>query len=199
MIERTDTTDAQWFPTGSEILYQAPDVAGISQLYRETLEGSAVQITQNTGGRYNDVRLSPDGTYVLYATPGASVSILHTINLATGEDIEIPGGPLGRNYFPEWSPNSQLIVYSANAYHDSYYSQVRTVGRRGENDRIQAISDCFATPITWSPDSEKIAYLSGCNDEGEGTEIWLLRLNHRVPIKVTEGARIVSLQWSPLG
>lgn len=199
ILVRSDTTDAQWFPNGNEILFQAPDSAGGSQLYRMTLEGSERQITRNTGGRYNHVRLSPDGNNVLYTTPGASISILHTINLATGEDVEIPGGSLGRNYYPEWSPSSQLIAYSANAYAElGYLSQVRTVEPRGENDRIQAISNCFATPITWSPNNQKIAYLSGCNGQGEASEIWMLQLNHPVPIRLTEGDSIVSLQWSPL-
>lgn len=199
MIERADTTDAQWFPNGDEILFQASDVQGVSQLYRMSLDGNERQITQNSGGRYNHVRLSPDGSHVLYTTPGASISIVHTINLATGADVEIPGGPLGRNYNPEWSPNSELIAYNANAYAElGYFSQIRTVGRRGENDRIQAISNCFATPITWSPDNEKIAYLSGCSAQGEASELWMLDLNDPIPIKLTESGNIVSLDWAPV-
>jgi len=199
-INQPDATDVQWFPSGTELLFQAPDGAGISQLFRMKTDGSnKVQITRNTGGRFNFVRLSPDGLYVLYSTPGASISIIYTIELSTGKIAEVRGGPLAKNYFPVWSPNSSTIAYSATAFKEvGYFSLIRTSGRQGENDRTRAISSCFATPITWSPDGGKIAYLSGCNNEGVASEVWVLDVTHPLPIKVIDGARITSLQWSPL-
>lgn len=200
MLNAPGATDAQWFPSGTELLFQATDLKGVSQLFRIKTNGTGkVQVTRNTGGRLNNVRLSPDGTYALYTTPGASISIIYSVNLATGNVIEVKGGPLAKNYFPTWSPNSSNIAYSATAFENNgYFSLIRTAGRQGMNEVTRSISDCFATPVTWSPDSRKIAYLSGCKQQGSSTEIWQMDLTHPVPIKLVEGGSISALQWSPL-
>ncbi len=197
-IKQAGATDVQWFPSGIELLFQAADASGISQLYRIQTDGTnKQQITQNTGSRFNDVRLSPDGSHVLYTTPGASISIIYTLEISTGNLFEVKGGPLAKNYFPVWSPDSSTIAYSATAFEDvGYFTQIRTTGRRGENDLTRAISNCFATPVTWSPDGRKIAYLSGCIN-GIASEIWMVDLLHPVPIRLIEGTLVTSLQWSP--
>lgn len=198
-INQPVATDVQWFPSGMELLYQAPDGAGISQLFRIRTDGTGRrQITQNTGGRLNDVRLSPNGIYVLYTSPGASISIIYTLELSTGRVNEVKGGPLAKNYFPVWSPDSSSIAYSATAFENvGYFSQIRLTGRGGENDRTRANSNCFATPITWSPNGRKLAYLSGCKNQGVANEMWLIDVLHPVPIRLIEGVLIRSLQWSP--
>jgi len=197
-IEQAGATDVQWFPNGTELLFQAPDESGVSQLYRIQADGTDKhQITQNTGGRHNDVRLSPNGSYIFYTSPGASISIIYTLDISTGRVFEVGGGPLAKNFFPSWSPDSSRIAYSATAFEDvGYFSLIRTTGRRGENDRTRAISNCYATPVTWSVDGRNIAYLSGCAN-GMVSEIWLIDTKHPVPIQLISGAIITSLQWSP--
>ncbi len=197
-IPQMNTTDVQWFPNNRELLFQGPDAEGISQLYIIDADGvEKRQITRNTGGRYNDVRLSNDGKYVLYTTPGASVSLIFTIELDTGRIFEVKGGPLAKNYYPEWS-NQNTIAYSATAYEDrGYFSQIRTVERTGENDVVRAISNCFSAPLTWSQDGSKVAYLSGCFNQGLPSEIWLTDLFKPVPIRLISGGNITALQWSP--
>ncbi len=198
-IAEPGATDVQWFPSGEELLFQAPDASGFSQLYRIQTDGTGKkQITSNTEGRLNNAQLSPDGTFALYTTPGVSISIIHTVEIETGNVFEIRGGPLAKNYFPIWSPDSMQIAYNATAFEDrGYFSQIRTVGRRGENDTIWALSNCFATPVTWSSDGEKIAYLSGCTEQDFAHEMWSVDLDHPVPIQLIEGVRIMSFTWSP--
>ncbi len=199
-INQPSATDVHWFPSGVELLFQAPDASGISQLFRIRTDGTGKrQITENTAGALNHVRLSPNGSYAFYTTPGVSISIIFTIEISTGNVFEVSGGPLGKNYFPVWSPDSSTIAYSATAYEDiGYFSLIRTTGRQGENDRTRAISDCFATPVTWSPDGRKIAYLSGCNYEGAASEMWVMDVNHPVPIRLIEGVLITALRWSSM-
>ncbi|MFX3672847.1 MAG: LysM peptidoglycan-binding domain-containing protein [Paenisporosarcina sp.] len=198
-IPQPGATDVQWFPSGAELLFQAPDGSGISQLYRIRIDGTRKQqITQNTGGRFNDVRLSPNGSYVLFTTPGVSISIIYTLDISTGNIFEVRGGPLAKNYFPVWSPDSSAIAYSATAFEEvGYFSLIRTTGRRGEKDTTRAISNCYATPVTWSPDGRKIAYLSDCAN-GTASEMWMIDVMHPVPIRLREAALITSLQWSPM-
>ncbi|MCQ6275606.1 LysM peptidoglycan-binding domain-containing protein [Bacillus sp. V3B] len=198
-INERDASDVGWLPNGRELLYQAPDRSGISQLFRIGIDGTGKrQMTQNKGGRLNHVRLSHDGLFALYTTPGVSISIIYTVNLLTGSVYEVRGGPLAKNYFPVWSPDSSAIAYSATAFDDrGYFSMIKHAGRLGENDKTRSISNCFATPVTWSPDGRKIAYLSGCHNAGASREMWVIDVHHPVPIRLVEGAFITSLQWSP--
>ncbi len=199
VIAQPRASDVGWFPSGTELLFQATDASSTSQLFRIQTDGLGKrQLTTNTDGPLHNARLSPDGNFALYTTPGASVSIINTIELSTGRVFEVKGGPLAKNYFPEWSPDSLRIGYSSTAFEDrGYSSQIRTVGSRGESDRIWAISNCFSTPVTWSPDGTKLAYLSGCMELGFAKEMWVVDLRHPVPIQLLEGVNIMSLQWSP--
>jgi TolB protein len=91
----------QYFSNGAELLYEAKDSAGISQLYKININGTnQKQLTHNTEFPLRNVRLSPNGRYVLYTSPGASVSEIYTIELATGTIYKIPGGLEGKNYNP---------------------------------------------------------------------------------------------------
>ncbi|MBY0096119.1 LysM peptidoglycan-binding domain-containing protein [Mesobacillus maritimus] len=198
-IPQSEASDVQWFPDGTELLYQAPDQNGVSQLFRIRIDGNEKkQITQNTGGRHNHVQLTPDGNYVLFTTPGASISLIFTIDLSTGKIFEVRGGSLAKNYFPTWSPNSENLAFSATAFEErGYFSVIKTTGRQGENEQTRAISNCFTTPVTWSPDGNKLAYLSGCKPQGQASEIWMLTLTHPVPIRLVAGGTITELEWSP--
>lgn len=195
-IAQPAATDVQWFPSSTELLFQATDRAGISQLFRIRKDGTGKrQITQNTSTRYNSVRLSPNGAYVLYTTPGASISLIYILEISTGNLVELRGGPLAKNYFSEWSPDSSTITYSGTAFENvGYFSLIRISGWQGENERTRAISSCFATPITWSPDGRNLAFLSGCNNQGSASEMWLINLLHHVPIQLLTGGFITALQ-----
>lgn len=197
-INQTSPSYAQWFPDGTVLLFEGPDNLGISQLFSINIDGTEKrQITNNTGGRHNEVRLSNDGLFVLYTTPGVSVSLIRILEILTGRIFEVAGGPLGKNYNPEWSPNSDRIAYSATIFENStYFSQIRTVGRQGQNDKIWAISSCFVTPVSWAPDNIKIAYLSECMEDGIANEIWVVDITHPVPIRLLNGVKIVNLAWS---
>lgn len=199
IINRPEASYAQWFPNGNELLYEAKDQSNISQLYRNNLDGSnEIQITNNTEGLLSNVRLSPDGKFVLYTTPGVSISEIYTVELATGNIYKIPGGPEAKNYYPTWSPDSNKIAYSSTQFiNGKYYSLIRLTGAKGENDSTLAISSCYSTPVTWSPDSRKISYLSGCRDEYRPVEVWSIDITRLVPINLLSGFSFYNLDWSP--
>lgn len=198
-ISEPSASDAQWFPSGQELLFQGVDPSGNQQLYRIAANGTGRrQITNNTEGPLNEVSLSPDGTFVLYTTPGASISLIRTVELTSGQVYEIQGGEQAKNFYPTWSPNSQMIAFSATAYREGtgYYNQIRVVGKRGDNERILSTSSCFSTPVTWSQDSRTIAYLSGCSEQEFATEMWLVGIQSPNPIILTREPQIVNLSWS---
>ncbi|KXH80074.1 PD40 domain-containing protein [Sporosarcina sp. HYO08] len=197
-INAAGATDVQWFPTGTVLLYQAMDDKGNSQLYQISVNGrDRKKLTNNSEGPIHHIRLSPDGLFVVYTTPGESVSLIRTMELATGTVFPIKGGPLSKNYYPVWSPDSTQIAFTSTIEDHGYSSQIRTIGRKGKAGRIWAISSCYATPVTWAPDGKKIAYLSGCRDEHASNELWILQLNRSKPMRVIQDQSIMSLQWSP--
>lgn len=191
-------TEVQWFPDGTLLLYQALDDEGNSQLYQIGANGrDRKKLTNNREGPFHHIRLSPDGTFVVYATPGESVSLIRTMELSTGTVFPIKGGPLSKNYYPVWSPDSTQIAFSSTIEDHGYDSQIRTIGRKGENGRIWAISSCYATPVSWSPNGKQLAYLSGCQDEQSSDELWILQFDRSKPVRVIEDKSIMSIQWSP--
>jgi TolB protein len=198
-ISAPGASDVQWFPSGTELLFAAPDPSGNTQLFRIRTDGTnRRQITQNTEGPLHNLRLSPDGTFALYTSPGASISIISTVDLATGAVYTLEGGQLAKNYFPIWSPDSRSIAYSATAYTEpNYYSLIQINSRTGMNQRTLATSDCFATPVSWSPDGNQIAYLSGCAGVERASQLWIVNIRGQRPVNVLSGGRITALQWSP--
>ncbi|THE12809.1 hypothetical protein E1I69_09525 [Bacillus timonensis] len=198
-ISAPSATNVQWFPNGRELLFQGDDSSGIQQLFRININGSGRrQITGNTEDPLHDVSLSPDGTFALYTTPGASISLIRTVDLMSGDVYEIKGGKQAKNFYPTWSPNSQQIAFSATAYTEGtgYYNEIRIVGKRGGNERVLTKSTCYATPVTWSPDSRFIAYLSGCSQQGLATEMWMIDLQNPSPVMLTRENVIGNLSWS---
>ena len=181
------------------MLYETKDSAGISQLYRDNAHGSnEVQITNNKDYPLNNVRLSPNGKFILYTTPGASISEIYTIELATGSIYKIPGGHQTKNYYPTWSPDSTKIAYSSTQFiYGKYYSLIRLSGAKGEGDSTLSILSCYSTPVTWSPDSRRIAYLSGCREQNLPVEVWSIDISKPAPINILSGFTFYNLDWSP--
>lgn len=196
-INRQGASYVQWFPSGMELLYEAKDSSGISQLFRSNEDGSNErQITNNRDFPLNNVRLSQNGDFVLYTTPGVSISEIYTIELSSGKVYKIPGGPEAKNYYPAWSPDSSMIAYSSTQFiGGKYYSHIRLSGARGEGDTTLAISSCYATPVTWSKDSRKIAYLSGCRDENPPVEVWSIDIRKPFPKNALSGFFFYNLDW----
>lgn len=196
-INRPGASYVQWLANGTELLYEAKDSSGISQLFRSNPDGSSEkQITSNREFPFNNVRLSPSSQYVLFTSPGVSISEIYTIELASGKTYKIPGGPEAKNYYPAWSPDSTMISYSSTQFiNGKYYSQIRLSGARGEGDTILAISSCYATPVAWSPDSRKIAYLSGCREENPPLEVWSIDIRKPFPKNALSGYFFYNLDW----
>ena len=52
--------------------------------------------------------------------------------------------------------------------------------------------------VTWSSSGRSIGYLSVCSQQEFATEMWVVNVNHPVPIRQLNRSSLMSLQWSPL-
>ena len=157
----TEGTEVTYLPDGRRILFESSR-SGLSQLYTINIDGTGLrQLTRNTEvGVIQRVAVSPDGSRVAYTFPGASVSMVKIVDIATGQEFDTPSGPLGRDFNPVWSPTGQNLAYNAS-------TQVGPAGLRGiirvvdaNGAFIQDLTDtaCFGDELTWSPDSTLILY-----------------------------------------
>jgi TolB protein len=203
VIPAAGARDPQWFPDGNKLLYMASDSSGFGQLFEIQRDGTARrQLTRFEGGTMNHVRISPDGSRALFTSPGASISIIHTVLLSTGGISILEGGALGKNYYPSWSPDSTALAYVSTVYtaRNGYFSQIATDSPVGGARTIRTVSECFAAPVVWSPDGGALAYLAGCSrDQGRPSAIRIVSLRHPVPVPVVAGpGPITALAWSPV-
>ncbi|TYP70197.1 TolB family protein [Paenibacillus methanolicus] len=200
-IHHPGAYDLNWFPSGRELLFAAPDADGNGQLYRVRTDGGGLrQLTDQKEGPIHHVRLSPDGSRVLYTYPGASISLIATLELATGAVHRLEGGPLSKNVSPVWSPDSRSVAYSATVWENERYSaQIETDLAQGGRRQTIATASCYASVVSWSPDGNLIAYTSGCREPGdEATQMWVADADQRrAPLQIVDGTAITSLQWSP--
>ncbi|MBB3108652.1 TolB protein [Paenibacillus phyllosphaerae] len=194
--------DVNWFPSGRELLFAAPDPEGNSQLYRMSSDGTSIQqLTNQAEGPIHNVRISPDGQFALYTSPGASISLITTVDIVTGATVQLEGGPLAKNANPAWSPDSKRIAYSTTIYEqETYSSLIELDAVSGGRRQTITASTCYSTPVTWSPNGSLLAFLSGCpasGDPADPTELWITGATpHHVPFRAVQGERITALQWS---
>ncbi len=199
VINEPSPTDVQLFPDGSTLLFQTSAFTGISQLFRISIDQTSIQqLTLNEAGTLSNVCLSPDGTFVLYTNVQDSRSIIYSLEISTGKVFEFDGGPIGQSSFPEWSKDSKKVAYSTTTkLGETFSSYIMTAGKRGENKQAWAQSDCYATPVSWSTDNDKLVYLSGCSREHTPKEMWLIDLGHPMPRRTLHDLPITSVKWSP--
>ena len=87
IVEQPGASEISWFPNGEELLFQALDASGVSQLYRCRLIGTEKeQITHNENGLLQNVQLSPDGTFVRIEANHSTVQA-RKVDQGIGDDL----------------------------------------------------------------------------------------------------------------
>lgn len=151
-----------WFPSGTRIAFSGD---GDLKLQAINTDGTGLTTITTQSPPYHVLKMSPDGTKILYTTPGASISIVMIVDVVTGTLTEVSPGPLGKDYCPVWSPNGRLIAYSATDFNETlkYFGHLRIADDRGNIVMDIGHNTCFeACRITWGPHSDRLAYVSGC-------------------------------------
>lgn len=180
----TEGTWPNYLPDGRRLVFVRA-VNGTSQLYIINTDGTGLrQVTRFTEpGAIQSVNVSPDGTRAAFSFPGVSLSQVYIADLTTGLVTPAPSGPLGRDFNPVWSPDSQLLAYNSSTDEGpaGLRGIVRVVNRQGMLVGDLTDTACFGGLFAWSPDSRRIIYSNCLQVEPQLSVVGLTGL----PIQVT--------------
>ncbi|MHB8757395.1 MAG: peptidoglycan-binding protein [Bacillota bacterium] len=207
LVNRITTVDTflvaggfpSFFPSGTIIAF-----AGGADLVLQTIniDGTNLVTQDSETPPYHNVAVSPDGSRIVYTTPGASISFVIIFDVATGTRLTVPPGPQGKDYCPAWSPSGKLVALSATDFQSGrgFFGIIRIADKFAKIVFDIAESTCFSgCSITWGPNSDRVAYASGCTagDSLTGT-IFSVGLFASAPVQVVPGARNDAANWTPV-
>ena len=119
---------------------------------RGALAGRPRLVVQDVGG-VSAPRVSPDGEWLAYYRAGVQEDIV-LVRPDGRERRPLTEDP-ARDRFPEWSPDSQRLVFYSNRG-GSY--EVWTVDRDGSGLRALTETPGFVRYPSWSPDGTRVAF-----------------------------------------
>jgi serine/threonine protein kinase/Tol biopolymer transport system component len=122
-----------------------------------------IQRLTRLGTALGSVNISPDGKYVLYAKSGPPSSLwLHQVS--TGSNVQIAGPMDGQFRGTTFSPDGEFVYFVFEPRlvtpEVPYTALYRVPVLGGEAKRV---STHVHSPITFSPDGKKIAYITNVN------------------------------------
>lgn len=168
----------RWSPDGSTIVFESERAGGLN-LFKMNADGS--QVTQLTfGGADYEPSWSPDGSVIIFNRYVASSNgyEIYTIG-ANGTGLNQLTFNGADNFYPNWSPDGQGIVYAGNmdGDFDIYFMQ----NSGAESIRLTENLSIDKDPV-FSNDGQKIVYAS---DEDGDYEIYIMNIDGSGKLKLT--------------
>jgi Tol biopolymer transport system component len=171
-----------------------------AQIFVSTPDGD--QVTRLVDGIPNAAAatFSPDGTRIAFWGDDSPDS-LYVVN-ADGSEVRKLSGDLwiATTQPPTWSPNGQLIAFSAESGPNREDEGIYVVAASGGVPRrVGASLPVRALSPAWSPDSNWIAFIGEPKVRPEVFEIWAVRPDggdaHQLP--TTDDVESAQPQWAP--
>jgi len=187
---------ASYGPDGKMVIYSMQ-----GSLWRQDIASdTAYQLTRGPGYDYQP-DWSPDGRSVVFSRHNGDALNLVLLDLKTGQETALTTGR-AVNVEPRWSPDGARIAFVSSrgeGYFGLYVADIRkqkmtdirplVAGRISERDRYYYSQADHAINPSWSPDGQRIYYVS--NEEvawGSG-DIWSVAVDNpadRVRVLVEE-------------
>jgi len=114
---------------------------------------AARRATINVKKWLQTIALSPSGARALVGARGE----VFTVPAKEGEIRNITNTSGARELWPVWSPDGKWIAYASDRSGE-YELYVRAQDGSGEERRLTSLGPGFRSNLTWSPDSNKIAW-----------------------------------------
>ncbi|MFN8372801.1 MAG: hypothetical protein U0694_07985 [Anaerolineae bacterium] len=143
----------------------------------------------------------PDDTRIMYGYVGAEQNATYLVNSLTGDLFNFTYST-GIRALPAWSPDGRRIAYVlyASMYASVYVAEVNADGSvvHGTITEMNNSSRSYNTYPRWSPDSQRIAYVS---DVFGAPEIYAMNYDgtHNVNLSQNGAASDTFPAWSPDG
>jgi len=155
-----------WSPDGKQIAFKS-NRDGNFEIYVMDADGTNQKRLTNHPSNDEDPAWSPDGKHIAFHSDRKSGLEIYIMNV-DGSELTQFTHTIGRNGLPAWSPAGKWMAYTGNRYlgWNVYVTNL------DKTDDKRLTSGHGACRPDWSPDSKKIAYVSGKADE-KG-DIWVM-------------------------
>lgn len=155
---------------------------------------------------------SPDNQHIVYHAPQSdgSENDIYVLDIASGDITDITEDSPVWDAFPDWSPNSDVIVFTSDrAPEGKAFDDVWTMNSDGSNlvNLTNNGTNWEDYHPSWSPDGNKIAFfrsgdLFGENVEGGPGGLWVMDAdgqNQQLVVALDMFRALGSAVWSPDG
>jgi Tol biopolymer transport system component len=185
-----DTSPA-WSPDGQSVAFES-DRDGNREIYVMNVDGGAVRRLTVNPGHDGSPAWSPDGSRLAFMSErnGRAGTDIYTMNAADGSDVVQVTHDL-TNWAPQYSPDGRFLAFQLNrdvALVDLATGAVRPLTDAPHNGMNP----------TWSPDGERLAFVSTRNGRAE---IFTMKTDGRdqsLLVSMAAGG-VIDPRWSPDG
>jgi hypothetical protein len=189
ITDEGNASDPSWSPDGTRVVYMVGDGYWTGQIRVRRLDEEASLSVPTPGLDWAPV-WSPDGTRIAFSRWTDSEIGIYTMAPDGSDVVEVAAGGMG----PVWSPASDRIAYQIDG---SPFVIDLTAGTR---TRLMSGSpDGGWRPTGWSPDGEWIALDQSSGWGWEGSDIFLLRIDDGMLVRVTLDGQSSSAVFVPGG
>lgn len=183
----------EFLPDGETIIFTRGASNGQQILAINIDTGEQRLLTTVSGAdAVSQLDADPSGQLVAIMQSGPERSIILIVELATGRVFTPPLTPVGRDFFPRWSPDGQILAYNSTLEQPAGLTgQIRLVDRQGNLVTDLTDTACLGERISWSPDGQFVSYPNCLNRLPQITLVGL----HRLPVQITSHGINVHPNW----
>ncbi len=201
--------DPAWSPDGKQLalqLYTFDYEQGSGRESIATVDAApgataTVIVPGTSGARHSQPVWSPDGTRIAFVTAVVGTAAVNediwTVS-PTGDELQRVTSSGGYKASVDWSPDSSMLVYQDGR---GEAAEIAVVDRDGGTPRRLTNNKYFDRIPVWSPDGNRIAFVSDADDVTDGVRVMDADgSNWSGPLAAPsdDNYRIYSLDWQAL-